>query len=173
MIIKIIGSILIISSSSFIGLLLSFDCIKRPNEIRMLQSMFHILLNEICFLSNLLKDAFDKVTIRNKSPVAVFFKDTIKNLDSNNNLTASMAWELAIINNIKKTALNKEDGEILISFGKMLGTSDIEGQIKSINLLLEQLKLQEKKAEQKKQKNSSMYRNLGILGGLTIIIILL
>jgi len=54
----------------------------------------------------------------------------------------------------------------------MLGSSDVEGQIKNIRLTINQLKLQEQKAEELRAKNEAMYRNLGILGGLAIIIIL-
>ena len=68
--------------------------------------------------------------------------------------------------------MNSEDEEILISFGKLLGSSDTEGQIKNIRLTLNQLKMQEEKAEELRKKNESMYRNLGVLGGLAIIIIL-
>lgn len=80
---------------------------------------------------------------------------------------------MAVKENIKKTALKKEDEAIVLSFGKMLGASDLEGQISNIRLTLTQLKMQEEKAEEEKEKNKTMYMNLGVLGGLAIVIILI
>ena len=53
------------------------------------------------------------------------------------------------------------------------GKTDIEGQMSEINLFKELLKNQIKKAEEEKRKNLKMYRSLGTIVGLTIIIILI
>jgi len=173
MIIKIIGSILVFSASSFLGYVLSKDCTRRPFELRMLQSQLQIFENEIAFLSNLLADAFKKVYRSSNCSVSVFFIETEQKLIQNIGLNASEAWESAVRENLKKTSLNKEDEEILVSFGKLLGNSDVEGQIKNIRLTLSQLKLQEQKAEEFKKKNEKMFKTLGVLGGLAIVIILM
>lgn len=168
-----IGSLMIIGGSSFLGYYLSLNCAKRPQQIREIQVLLQIFENEISFLSNLLTDAFDKVYKSSKSEVGEFFKHTIQNLKSEDNLSASQAWEGAIKENIKKTALNKEDADVLIDFGKMLGKSDLEGQIKNIKLTISQLKLQEKKAEESRSKNEAIFKKLGVLGGIALVIILI
>jgi len=172
MLMKLIGSILIIASSSIIGYVFSRDCSKRPQDIRTLQGLLQIFENEISFLSSILSDAFEKVYRSSKSDVARFFKATVDNIRKDTGLNASIAWETAVRDNIKYTSLDKEDEEIIISFGKMLGNSDLEGQIKNIRLIIDQLKLQEQKAEENRKKNESMYRNLGVLAGFAIVIIL-
>ena len=80
---------------------------------------------------------------------------------------------MSIKNNIKKTAFDKEDEKILLDFGQMLGVSDLEGQLKNIRFTLRQLEIQEKKAEEARRKNETMYRRLGVLGGLALIILLI
>jgi len=87
----------------------------------------------------------------------------VEALENDTGITAGEAWAKAVKENIKNTSLNKEDEEIIISFGKMLGSSDVEGQIKNIRLTINQLKLQEQKAEELRAKNEAMYRNLGYL----------
>jgi len=173
MILKLFGSIAILIASSFIGYVLSRDLSKRPAELRDLQTMLYIFENEISYLSNLLTDAFEKVSRNCNSGVCVFFRDAVKNLKSDRTLTASQAWEFAVRDNVKKTALNNEDEDILISFGKILGSSDLEGQIKNIRLTLKQLESQEKKAEEVRKRNEGMYKRLGILAGLGLVIILI
>jgi len=173
MILKIIGSMLIITASSFIGFIYSRECAKRPQQLREIQGMLQILENEISFLSNLLADAFEKAYKSNRDATSLIFKSAFENLCDNKGYNAQEAWELAVRDNIKKTSLNEEDEQILMSFGKMLGNSDVEGQVSNIRLTINQLKMQELKAEETRKKNESMYRALGVLGGIASVILLL
>ncbi|NLI58446.1 MAG: stage III sporulation protein AB [Clostridium sp.] len=172
MAVKLFGCFIVFISSSLLGYIYSKKCSKRPNELRDLQGMLQIFENEISFLSNKLTDAFYKIYKQNESPVSNFFKSTAEILQKRPEISASEAWKDAVKLNIDATSFDKEDEKVIISFGKMLGSSDLEGQIKNIRLTLNQLKLQEQKAEEFRKKNEAMYRNLGILGGLAIIIIL-
>jgi len=170
MILKILGSLIVFISCSLLGYSHARTYAKRPEELKVLQTLLQIFENEISFLSNILREAFQKVYSCTDSSVAVFFKATIENLDDG--LCASEAWTKAVRENISKTNLNSEDENIIISFGKMLGSSDLEGQIKNIRLTVNQLKIQEQKAEELRSKNERMFKNLGVLGGLAIIILL-
>lgn len=170
---KIIGSIMVISASSFIGYFISGDCSKRPVQLRDLQGMIRMLENEIRFLSSYIPEAFERIYKSVDSPVKDFFKATVENLKNDSSLNASCAWEMAITENIHKTALNEEDRDILLAFGKMLGNSDIEGQIKNTGFVLHQLSLQEKKAEENKKRNETLYKTLGLLGGIAAVLVLI
>lgn len=173
MVFKILGCIMVLFSSGFLGYVLSTDCRKRPQQLRELQSMLQIFENQISFLSDVLIEAFGRICSSCSSQTGIFFSDTAERLMYGKNLSAAQAWEEAVRENIKKTSLNKEDEEILVSFGKLLGSSDLEGQIKNIRLTLSQLKLQEQKAEESRTKNEGMYRSLGILGGIAVVIVLI
>lgn len=173
MLLKILGSLLVISASSFLGYIYSRDCSKRPQDLRDLQGMLHIFENEISFMSNLLIDAFEKVYKSSSSEAACIFEAAFHNLRKDDGLSAFHAWEKAVKENIKKTALNEEDEKILVSFGQMLGNSDLDGQINNIRLTINHLKLQEQKAEESRKKYETMYMTLGMLGGITIVIVLL
>lgn len=172
MVIKLLGSILVLLSSGFLGYMLSTDCIKRPQQLRELQSLLQMFENRISYLSDVLTEAFDKVQKCSKSEAGVFFAAACEKLRTDRSLNAAAAWEASVRENIKKTALDKEDEEILISFGKILGSSDLDGQIKNIRLTVEQLKMQEDKAEKSRSKNEGMYKSLGILGGIAVVIAL-
>lgn len=170
MLLKIVGSLIVLVSSSLLGYSHAKTYAKRPQELKILQSLLQIFENEISFLSNVLEEAFLKVHKCTDSSVSVFFGAAVKNL--NEGFCADEAWTKAVKDNISKTNLNSEDENIIISFGKMLGSSDLEGQIKNIRLTVNHLKIQEQKAEDMKVKNEGMYKNLGVLGGLAIIILL-
>lgn len=172
MLVKMIGSLIVFIASSLWGYVQSQKYSKRPSELRTLQALFQMFENEISFLSNVLSDAFMKIYKCSDSSVSLFFKSTVDSLNNETGINASEAWSRGVCDNISKTNLNYEDKEILISFGKLLGVSDLEGQIKNIRLTLNQIKIQEQKAEEQRVKNEGMFKNLGILGGLAIIIIL-
>ncbi len=169
---KVLGSILVFTACSLIGYVLSKECAIRINDLRELQSILHVLENEIYYLSNTLSDAFGKISKSSDDSISLFFSETIKYLKAGE-YTAFEAWEKAIEENIKKTSLNKEDEGIIIEFGRLLGNSDIDGQLKNIELTLGQLKMQEKKAEEFRQKNENMYKSLGVLIGIAIVVMLL
>lgn len=173
MLIKLIGGIIVISASSFLGFIFSRDCSKRPQELRALQALLQMLENEISFLSNVLTESFERIYKNSKSEISCFFNSTVTYLHQDDSLSASQAWEMAVRDNMGKTALNKEDENVLISFGRLLGSSDLDGQVKNIRLTINQLKLQEQKAEEARRKSESMYKSLGILGGLAVVIILI
>lgn len=92
-------------------------------------------------------------------------------MKKDNSISAAEAWHKSVKENIKNTSLNSDDLNVLLSFGKSLGNTDVEGQIKNIRFTIEQLKILESKAEENRKKNETLYRNLGFLGGLALVII--
>ncbi len=171
MIFKIIGSVVLICATSLIGFALAADCSKRPRTLRELQALLQMFENEISYLSNLLSEAFLRIYDNSNLDAAILFKTAASNLETSG-VTADEAWEKSVEENGSKLSLNKEDKSILVTFGKMLGNSDLEGQLNNIKLVTSQLKLQEIKSEEMKRKNEKMYRSLGVLSGLAVTIIL-
>ncbi len=85
----------------------------------------------------------------------------------------SVFWEKQINNIPKSSGLNNSDKELLIEFGSALGSTDIEGQLKHIELYQKMFaaKLDESKTEL--QKKSAVYKALGLFGGISVAIIIL
>ncbi len=169
---RILGSALIILGSFSLGYLLSINYKKRPQQLRELQGMLTYFENQVSFMSCVLKDALFKTGTLNNSEASVFFTEAAGIL-LKGRTTAQSAWKESIEKNIYKTAFNKEDMSILMEFGNMLGSSDYEGQMKNIRLVLSQLKIQETKAEEEKKKNQDLYFKLTALGGAALVIVLI
>jgi len=169
---KMMGSIVIVLASAFLGLFMSNECKKRPQQLRELQSLLGMFENQITYLSDVLAEAFERVYKFSGSEVGEFFGRTVTGLKKGG-MNASDAWEAAVRGCCGATALSGEDVDILLSFGKLLGGSDIDGQVKNIRLTVQQLNMQEEKAERSRIKNEGMYRHLGILCGAAIVILLL
>ena len=80
------------------------------------------------------------------------------------NYSFPIAWGKSIKNNSDN--LSKKNVDLLMSFGKYLGTSDIEGQIQNCELHEELFSNELIKAREEKEKKSKMYTTLGVLCGI-------
>ena len=86
-------------------------------------------------------------------------------------LAAGEAWSIAL--KMEELNINEEDRNALNNLSKLLGRTDLEGQINQIEMTSDFLEEQIKKAEKEKEKNEKMYRTLGVILGMTIVIILM
>ena len=75
--------------------------------------------------------------------------------------------------NSADTNLSKEDVDIIMGLAKMLGRTDIDGQVSEIRLTDKFLDVQIKDAEREKSKNSKLYKTLGATVGLALVIVLI
>ena len=69
--------------------------------------------------------------------------------------------------------LKDKDIEILKGLSVSLGQTDLENQIKNIRLVQQMLMTQLKDATEEKNRSYKMYRNMGVLTGLILIILLI
>jgi len=81
------------------------------------------------------------------------------------------AWHYAIENS--NTDLTKEDITILYNLEKLLGKTDVEGQLNEIELIKQFIEVQIKKSEEEQSKNEKLYKTLGVVVGLAIVIVLI
>lgn len=76
------------------------------------------------------------------------------------------AWSQCIGRHGKSADLTREDQELLIEFGKGLGTSDIEGQLNHCRLYQDLFVKQRALAEQEAAAKGKLYVTLGAAGGM-------
>ena len=87
------------------------------------------------------------------------------------NESAGVAWEKAV--DESNNNFTKEDKDIIKGLAKMLGKTDIDGQVSEIRLTNKFLEVQIKDAENEKNKNEKLYKTLGATVGLALVIILI
>ncbi|MDK2798707.1 MAG: stage sporulation protein [Clostridiales bacterium] len=171
MILKLIGCILIVGSSTIMGYTIANKYAKRPEELRALQAALQMLESEIIFSVNPLPDAFERISKYVPKNIHKLFAHSAYLLKQRTGITAQEAWSISVHQTREEMHLEKEDREILISFGNSLGCSDREQQLKNIHLACSKLALEEKKAEKLREKNEKLYKNLGVLGGILVALI--
>lgn len=142
--------------------------VSRVKELVSIKSALNIFENKIKFTQSPLEEIFKNIA-ENCSERNI--KNIFQVLAIKPNTNIHKSWE-NIINNAE-TNLNREDKKILIDMGKILGTTDVDGQVSNIRITSSFIDRQIEKAEQEKEKNVKMFRTLGIVSGLAIIIILI
>lgn len=167
LIIKGIILIMLLFSSSYIGILVSIKYQNRVKELKKIKTLLTIFSTKIKLTYEPIPQIFEEIGDKEKSNINEIFKTASKNMKE---LPAGKAWIKALEN--QNTNLKKEDIEVLKGLSNLLGKVDIEGQVNEIELVDNFLNAQLGKAEEESKKSEKMYKTLGITIGLVMVIIL-
>lgn len=165
---KIVIYTCIFLSSSAIGLLISKKYEERVNQLKEFKNALNMFETKMKFTYEPIPEIFDQISKQMQTTVGRTFKLASSNMEV---LTAGDAWDIAVDTNV--LSINNEDKSILKNLSKLLGKTDIDGQISQIELTSRFLDEQIEKAEKERAKSEKMYRTLGMVIGLAIVIILI
>lgn len=172
MLFKLLGGSLVILSCSMIGFLIAGQYQLRPKILRNLQTAISMLETEINYGHSPLPEALKNIAKKCDKGISELFLNTVKYISERSGLTAGEAWEEALEDFFPNSNLSRADMEILSAFGKYLGATDIQDQIKNIKLTLIHLRQQEVAALEERQKNEKLWRYLGVLSGIMVFLLL-
>lgn len=164
--IKYLNLIGIILICSYIGIVKAKTYENRVIELNKFENALVMFKSKIEFTYEPLKNIFGDIS-------KLIYKDekNIFNLTIKKEKDINSSWNEAI--DELKINLNNEDKEIIKMFGKLLGKTDIKGQINEISLTQNLIEKQIEKAEVEKCKNVKLYKTMGVVCGLGICIILI
>ena len=158
---------LILVSSTLIGKFFSNKYIYRLEELEDVKNSLNILKTKIKFTYEPIPEVFGEIAENVNSNISRLFLFAKQNMEK---MSAGEAFEEAVDNVICN--LKSEDKKVIKILSKLLGRTDVEGQISQIEITEEFLANQIKEAEEEKKKNERLYTRLGTVIGLTIVIIL-
>lgn len=155
---------------SLIGNLYSKKYSNRLYELEKINGLLNIFKAKIKFTCLTIQEIFNQIYEENKDNIGEIFKNAS---DYMNEESSKKAWEKSLEIATKKTNFNEEDITTLKTLGKMLGNTDMAGQVSQIELTEQMLLERIENAKVEKKKNSKLYKTLGITAGLAIAIILI
>ncbi len=166
--VKYILLISIFSLSTAIGILVSKMYENRVLELKEFKNVLNIIKTKIKFTYEPLAEIFKQISKDNSTKVEKIFNNIAKKMEF---IQVKSAWE----NSIQEAdiSINQEDKDILKKLGKLLGQTDVEGQVSEIEVTETFLDMQIEKAEEERKKNQKLYKTLGIIAGLVFVIILI
>ncbi|MGI6097028.1 MAG: stage III sporulation protein SpoIIIAB [Dethiobacteria bacterium] len=171
--INLLGAGLIVLSLSLMGDLKARSFLARVRHLQQFQQGLRLLVTEVSYTATLLPYALLSIGKRLDAPVGELFSRAGNLLLKKKDLSAKEAWTKMLEDNRYMIELNERDLAIIRQLGNTLGNFDTEGQIKQIELTLKQLEYAISEAEDKRRENERMWRYLGFLGGLVLVILFL
>ncbi len=173
MYLKLIGCVLILFSSAFLGY--SF----KLHTQRTLSSYENLLLCMQVFEREISHTLNDILTITAQvADIAIdanlmLFENFLSKAKESNGKPLSAIWRENVCDCSKEWCYDKEDTNIFLDFGSILGSGDADTQIKNINKFCVKIEERISYLKNKKNKNDEIFAKLGIYIGVLLIIFLI
>ena len=166
-ILKFIMLFAVFGTISMIGIKISNKYVERANNLKQIKKALNIFETKIMYTYEPIPDVFFEISKKIKGNVGKLFYDASKQMQLD---FAGEAWEKSINNS--NLELSEDDKDALKSLGKLLGNTNIEGQLNQLKLVNSFLSEQIEEANESRNKNEKMYKKLGIIVGLAVVIVL-
>lgn len=167
---KLIVCICILEISTYIGITLGKQLKNRTKEYVTLQSICTYIESRIKYSQDNLIDIFDDVHEQNKNNNFGFLFEDITNQMKKNIYSLSECISRGISNNQYRFCC---DFNVLQELSNSLGKSNVENQVKAIELAKTRIKESLDESKEIENKNSKLYRNLGVICGIMLVIVLI
>lgn len=169
---KIIGAILIIMATTWVGFEFAKRLSERPRQLRQLKVALQSLESEIMYGLTPLAEASEHIAKQIPKPISYFFLCFSEGL-KNGGASVRSAWEESLKETWHLTALRNGELEVMSQFGATLGQHDREHQQKQIRLTLTHLEREEGDAVEAQNRYEKMLKSLGFLTGILIVILMI
>lgn len=171
-IMKVVGCVLVITSSTAMGFFFSNEMKCRIEGLRELKKLIGLLRGDIRYASTPLPEAISALYRRHTGSFNPFFRYVSEKLQELSGLTFSEVWKQAVERELLDTSLTKKDKLNLIHFGENLGYLDKDMQMNTLDLYLSQLEDEIADLSKTVKEKTYLYNSLGIMAGVFISIIM-
>lgn len=152
-----------------IGIMKSKTYKYRLEQLQEIKNILNIFKTKIKFTYEPIPEIFENIAENTEDKkIREIFRKAAEDMKY---LPAGQAFDKNVDN--VETYLLEEDKKAIKTLSKLLGKTDIEGQISEIELTDTYIDEQIEKAKQNKSKNEKLYKTMGVIVGLTIVIILI
>lgn len=166
---KFIVSTCIIAGCSYIGIYKSKELKKREYILRDMVTFLNLVQNEIKYMLSILPNAYEasrqKLITSLKVKLGLIVNDML-------NLENEYLIDQSIVKNISDIKeITDYDKNVFISTLKNLGRTDLEGQMNIIENGINIIQNQIQEANEISKKNCKLYKTVGTIAGIMIVII--
>ena len=171
-IVKVVGCILIILSSTLMGFYCSSELRSRINDLKELRKIIMLLRGDIRYGNTPLPEAINAIAKRHDGNFKNFLVKVSDSLSERLGNTFSQIWAQAVEKELHITSLSKRDKYQMIQFGEHLGYLDKEMQLNTLDLYIAQLDDEIRELSETVKEKTYLYNSLGIMAGIFMAIIL-
>ena len=152
--IRFIGIFFVISATTLLGFLKSGEYSQRVKYLKSMQNCIVRISNEIRYTQVPLKDVFFSCSCSDSPVISAIFNSAYNLLNEYSGKTFEQVWEQAVAK--CEDGIFKDDVYLFLSLGSLLSNTDIDGQLKGLNLfeqnLSEAISAAETSCERNKKK---------------------
>lgn len=169
---KLCGAVLVILAFSLAGFQYAKRFRERPEQIRQLRTAITSLETEIGYGLRPLQEALSLIAERSGSPLRELLERCGQRLRELEGESTYYCLKQAVEESWSLTAMKNGEKEIFLDICKNLGQSDRQTQLQHLTLAKQNLEIEEQKARAEQQQYEKMYKTLGVLAGVLVIILL-
>lgn len=173
MLIRVLGVVVVLLASCGLGFRISYELFYRIEDLQQIKRVVVMLRGEIKYANAPLTEALSSIAFRVPVPWKDLLTEMTETMEACDGNTFASIFQTMQKKYLDGTSLLPDDRNRLTEFGANLGYLDKEMQIGSIDLYLEDLEGQIKEAGEKAEKNSKLYRIMGMAVGVLILLIIL
>lgn len=172
MMIKYIADIIIIMGCGYIGVYMAGKINKRITQLNCFEAALKQLSFNIGFLALPIREAVLKASETQEGVTRKILENITGLMLGRPDISLQYAWQKAICNH--KDEIFLKDTEILIleDFLHNIGQGDKNETLNSINAATAKLHLASDEAKAEQEKNGKLYKGMGFLAGILIVILL-
>lgn len=170
---KLIGGMLVLLATSWLGFTLAGRVRERPKQIRQLRSYLSLLQTEIHYGTRPLAEACANIAEHGDNAVSALFRAGSEQLMRRDGSSTYECFKRAIEQEWKQTALQQREQDVLLQLCQVLGSSDRHDQVHHLTMACEQLELEEKRARDEQDRSEKMYKTMGVLTGALLVILMI
>ncbi len=168
---KIIGSVLVLSSTVVAGFYYGNLDSYRISDLLEMKKALAILKSEIEFAKTPLPEALMNIGTKTKKPISNIFLRLEELLHVERGANIGDLWNQTLKEFEKQTYFNIEDVDQLISFGKTLGYLSQGMQLSNIKIMTSYIDEKVGSLNVNRFKNKRMFQSFGVLGGILVVVI--
>jgi len=172
LILKIVGCVLVITSSAGMGFYFSCVLRARIEELGELKKIMLLLRGNIRYANTPLSEALAGIAARHNGAFRPFLQWVCEQMDQMHGITIAEIWKEGVEHHLKDSSLSKLDKEGLIGFGNNLGYLDKDMQLSTIDLYVAGLETEIEEAVRTVREKTYLYNSLGVMAGIFITIVL-
>lgn len=169
---KLIGACLVMTGSMGLAAMRIKKDRKRKELLRQLQNLFGLLHSEIQYRNLTITEAFLQISRRIDSYLSLFLQRVIEEWRQKEGKLIREIWSNWVQAYFAHSYLTKEDIVWIEKLGEGLGSFDRKEQIRQIEYLMDYLKQEYELSEKKVRESEKLYRTMGLLIGIFIIVLL-
>lgn len=171
--IKATGTFLIILATTLMGIEASRSAQNQYMQMLHLQKLIYRIRSEIQYKRAYLEDAFLFVGKSEEEPYRSWLLQMGKELESRDNKQISQIWKEQTKRWISSVGLPKKEYHLLMELGKNMGMEDLEMQVKSLDLFLEELIHGMDELRPVIKNKIRLYHCLGVMSGVFLSVLLI